>query len=145
MTKSGMTVLGRNITGGPHEVTFRDMRSKKAKAWRQSQKKRALSMCKDVPAKRLLAVEVHLLSILLWLCPTWAPSQRLCSELRGFHLYILKKMFPLPHRCKTVRSMIAFLIQDMLTICLGSTTALWLMCYFSLACTEGGGPCCQRI
>ena len=73
-----------------------DLRVKKAKGWGRYHAYKKILRHHTSRRHRLHLVESCILQAVLWMANTWKPSQQICRELRGFHLAVLRAVFPRP-------------------------------------------------
>ena len=95
-SEKGMIVLGRLLRGGSVPDDIEDLRMKKAKGWGRYHAYKKILKHHTSRKHRLHLVESCILQAVLWMANTWKPTQQICRELRGFHLAILRAVFPKP-------------------------------------------------
>ena len=95
-SEKGMIVLGRLLKGGTIPDDLDDLRMKKAKGWGRYHAYKKILRHHTSRRHKLHLVESCILQAVLWMANTWKPMQQICRELRGFHLAVLRAVFPRP-------------------------------------------------
>ena len=95
-SEKGMIVLGRLLRGGSVPDDIEDLRMKKAKGWGRYHAYKKILKHHTSRRHKLHLVESCILQAVLWMANTWKPTQQICRELRGFHLAVLRAVFPRP-------------------------------------------------
>ena len=95
-SKEGVIVLGRLLKGGSMPDDIDDLRMKKAKGWGRYHAYKKILRHHTSNRHKLHLVESCILQAILWMANTWKPTQQICRELRGFHLAVLRAVFPRP-------------------------------------------------
>ena len=67
---------------------------KKAKGWGRYHAYKKILKHHTSRRHKLHLVESCILQAVLWMANTWKPTQQICRELRGFHLAVLRAVFP---------------------------------------------------
>ena len=93
-SEKGMIVLGRLLKGGTITEDIDDLRMKKAKGWGRYHAYKKILRHHTSRRHKLHLVESCILQAVLWMANTWKPTQQICRELRGFHLAVLRAVFP---------------------------------------------------
>ena len=95
-SKDGMVILGRMILGHNLPDDVQDLRWKKAKGWGRYHAYKKILRHHTSRRHKLYLVETCVLQTVLWMSNTWRPTMQICRELRGFHLAVLRAVFPKP-------------------------------------------------